>query len=276
MIKKKIKNFDIQTLSESGQIFRLNKISDNLFSLIIDGIYLEIKKIDDSNFLFSCSNDYFNTKLVHFFDLDTDYSFYKKLANKNDIFLQKCIKYGENIKILNQDPFEMLISFIISQRKSIKAIRTSIERLCKMCSKKHEIISEFTNKKIIYYPFPTENEILKCKNELLNTCGLGYRKEYILNACRLIKEKRIILNDLFSLQSNELIENLMKFKGVGIKVASCIALFAYHRFDICPIDVWIKRVIEQKYNGKIPTKYLPYIGIIQQYWFNYARLEKLK
>lgn len=276
MIKKTIKNFDILSIAESGQCFRLNKIGDNLFSLILDGNYIEIKKMDDSHFLFSCNEKYFNNHLVNYFDLNEDYSIYKRVINKDDIFLKKCIEYGKYLKILRQNNFETLISFIISQRKSIPAIRTSIERLCKACSKKKIIKPDFSSKIVEYFPFPKPIDIINCPNTKLNSCGLGYRKEYILDASKKIYNKKIDLNKLNKYSSNEIINELMNIKGVGIKVASCVALFSYHRFDICPIDVWINRVIEKKYNGIIPKKYLPYIGIIQQYWFNYARLEKLK
>ena len=188
-----------------------------------------------------------------------------KICDKNDKFIKKCISMSEGLRILKQDKFETIISFIISQRKSIKAIQTSIERLCRLAGEKIE------NKYGIFYAFPNAKNILKLKKEKLASCGLGYRGEYIVKFCEEFEKGFYDLESLENLSDDDLIKTLMNIKGVGIKVASCIALFAYHRFSVCPKDVWIKRVIEQKYAGEIPKNYEKYQGIIQQFWFNYAK-----
>ena len=275
-----LKDFNLQTIADSGQIFRfnrvdsckvktsdLNKKSKNDFptyELINKDKYLLIKDMGDNNFDFSCSKKEFGTYYTHYFDLDNDYNKYKRVALKDDTFLNECIKYGKGLKILNQDPFEMLISFIISQRKSIPAIKTSIERLSKACGKKMSI------KDKTYYAFPTAMEIIKNKSKLAS-CGLGYRLPYIVEASAQVMNHEIELDQYYKLSTEALREELLKIKGVGEKVASCIMLFAYHRIDICPKDVWINRVIDKKYNGKIPKQYERYQGIIQQYWFYYAK-----
>lgn len=268
-----IKNFDLKTIADSGQIFRFNKLTTNdendiSYELINKDKYLIIKKLGHDKFDFSCSKKEFNEFYINYFDLKTDYKKYKKIALNKDKFLKTCIEYGKNLKILNQDPFEMLISFIISQRKSIPAIKTSIERLSKVCGKK------MIYKNQTYFAFPTALEIVKNKNKL-SSCGLGYRLPYIVEASYKVMNKEIDLNRFYKLSNEDLKNELLQIKGVGEKVASCIMLFAYHRIDICPKDVWINRVIDKKYNGKIPTAYEKYQGIIQQYWFYYAKEHKI-
>lgn len=274
-----IRNFNLKTIADSGQIFRFNKIdsgsSDNkskkdysTYELINKDKYLLITDKGNNSFDFSCSKKEFDDYYTHYFDLDNDYNKYKKVALKWDVFLNDCINYGKGLKILNQDPFEMLISFVISQRKSIPAIKTSIERMSKICGKKIQY------KDKTYYAFPTPIEIVKNKSKLVS-CGLGYRLPYIVEAAERVMNHEIELDSFYKLSSEELKEELLKLKGVGEKVASCIMLFAYHRIDICPKDVWINRVIEKKYNGKIPKQYEKYQGIIQQYWFYYAKEHKV-
>lgn len=279
-----LKDFNLKTIADSGQIFRFNKI-DNIktksdvgskkpkndcpiYELINQDKYLLIKDLGSNKFDFSCTKKEFDEFYTHYFDLDNNYNKYKKVALAKDTFLKSCMDYGKGLKILNQDPFEMLISFIISQRKSIPAIKTSIERLSKACGKK----MQFKDK--TYYAFPTAMEIVKNKSKL-SSCGLGYRLSYILEASYKAMNHEIDLDSYYKLSIDELHDKLLSIKGVGEKVASCIMLFAYHRIDICPKDVWINRVIENKYNGSIPKQYEKYQGIIQQYWFYYAKDHKV-
>lgn len=271
-MKINIKNFNLQTIADSGQIFRFNKINndnDSLeYELINKNKYLIIKDLGKNNFDFSCTKKEFDEHYIHYFDLNTDYNKYKKIALKNDIFLKDCLEYGKGLKILNQDAFEMLISFIISQRKSIPAIKTAIEKISRVCGKK------MTFKDKTYYAFPTAEEIVKNKSKL-SSCGLGYRLPYILDASYKVVNHEVGLDYINNLSNDELKNALLSIKGVGEKVASCIMLFAYHRLDICPKDVWINRVIQKKYNGTIPKQYEKYQGIIQQYWFYYAKEHKI-
>ena len=265
---KKIKNLNLRTIANSGQCFRMYEISENEFDIYSTDKYLRVKVINNDTFDFACSSREF-VFYENYFDLKNNYEKYAKVCKKNDIFLKKCIGFSKGLRILNQDKFEMIISFIISQRKSVKAIQTSIERLCKLAGKK------IKNRNCAYYAFPTAKEILKLSKAKLLSCGMGYRTEYIIDFCRDYLAGKYDLEAYDELPDELLIEKLLSIKGVGIKVASCVALFAYHRMSICPIDVWINRVLEQKYNGKIPNCYKEYAGMIQQYWFNYTRINKL-
>lgn len=269
MIKKNIKNLNLSIISNSGQCFRMIEKEKNTFDILFNDKYVRVYYDGCDEFSFDCSDKFFDKYLYEYFDLETDYKKFIKICDRDDAFLNECISKSDGLRILRQDKFETIISFIISQRKSIEAIRTSIKRLCTLAGKKIE--SRYGT----FSAFPTAKEILNLSKQSIKSCGLGYREEYILKFCREYEMGFYDLDDFDKLTDDELIEELMKIKGVGIKVASCIALFAYHRFSICPRDVWIKRVIDEKYGGSIPKKYEKYQGIIQQYWFNYAKNYKL-
>lgn len=262
------KTFSIEKIADSGQIFRFYKIDDKTYDLFHVDKRLRIN-IEDKYYVLNCDKKTYDSIYKRYFDLvklNNSYSYIENILSKKDKFLKSCVLEGCGLRILNQDPYEMLISFIISQRKSIKAIQTSIEKLCKFCGKKKK--DKFGE----YYAFPNPVEILS-KSDKLASCSLGYREEYVIDACEKVISKEI---DLYSKKTQELSDEnltsyLMKVKGVGIKVASCVVLFAYHRFSICPIDVWIKRVLDKYYKGEIPAKYKEYAGLVQQYWFIYAK-----
>ena len=179
------KDFDLNKIADSGQCFRFNRIEDNLYQTIFQGKVLHIKDLGNGTYDFDCSKKEFEEIWKNYFDLDTDYANIRKSMQDNE-FLKECASFGEGIRILNQDKWEMLISFIISQRKSIPAIKTSIERLCEACGDK---IDE-TN-----YAFPTPIQIVSCKASKLEACGLGYRLPYIINAANMMYENPHILED---------------------------------------------------------------------------------
>ena len=264
---KKIKNFNLRTIANSGQCFRMYEVEEDVFNIFSTDKMLRVKVLNNNSFDFECSEKEYKF-YENYFDLKTNYQKYAKVCKSNDVFLKKCIEFSNGLRILNQDKFEMIISFIISQRKSVKAIQTSIERMCKLSGKK------IKNKYGEFYSFPNAKEILKLSKSKLMSCGMGYRTDYIIEFCKDYIAGKYDLEAMKKLPDEELLNTLLSIKGVGIKVASCVALFAYHRMSICPIDVWISRVLDKKYNGKIPKEYEKYAGMIQQYWFNYTRINK--
>lgn len=262
----------LKKISDSGQCFRFKELGDNSFLIISRDKYVIAKQDNDlSEIYLDCSKTDYNNLWSKYFDLDTNYKKIRGLVDKNDNFLKKASIYGQGIRILNQDKFEALISFIISQRKSIPAIKTSIEKLCKTSGK---IIGEYQGEKI--YSFPSPIDIFNTSVEKLNTCSLGYRLPYILKAVEEIVENPDILYDMDSLNDDELLDRLKSFYGVGSKIASCVMLFSFHRLDTFPIDVWIKRAILNEYDGEFPFhKYRKYNGVMQQYIFMYYRNNKI-
>ena len=265
---------DMKKIADSGQIFRFN-VYDDEFSLVAGDKLLFIKE-DKNGYILSCSEKEFNEFWLDYFDLSLDYGDFEKNIPETDVFLKDAAKYSYGIRILNQDKWEMLISFIISQRKSIPAIKSSIEKLAKVYGKKIDMkIPEFIKNidaDTEFYTFPTPKELANADIEALNACSLGYRSPYIEASAKAVYRKDIDLNAIDSLDDEELLKALMSLKGVGIKVANCVALFGYHRIAAFPIDVWIKRMIDEHYDGEFPLElYKGYVGVIQQYIFYYGR-----
>ena len=256
MFKLSSKYLDMRKIADSGQIFRFNKIADEGYDLIAADKHLRIKKLieneEANTYELDCSEKEYNEIWKEYFDMDTDYGIYTKNLDPEDEYLLKACEYSKGIRILKQDKWEMLISFIISQRKSIPAIKSSIEK--------------------DIYAFPKPEAILNADDTLLEACGLGYRLPYIRAAARAVLEEGVDLYNLDNLSDEELVDKLKEFKGVGVKVANCVLLFAYHRIGAFPIDVWVEKILNNHYNGNFPMeRYKGYAGVLQQYMFFYER-----
>ena len=271
-IIRTIRDFSIEEIAESGQAFRIVRANGGVWRVIASGRLLYLKDIGEERYELSCSDEEFDSFWRAYFDLDTDYELYRKAALPDDEYLQRAISCGRGIRMLRQEPWEILISFIISQRKSVPAIRTSVERLSERFGKRLDLSGRSSE---ACYAFPEPKALAEADTKELAACGLGYRVDYVRNAARLVADGIVDLRVLAELDTAELLEALMQLKGVGIKVASCVALFGYHRLDTLPVDVWMKRVIETVYNGELPEEYRQYAGVLQQYMFNYARLNKV-
>lgn len=259
--------FDIAKIAESGQCFRLTMNEDGTYGLIYKGMYLEISYLPDEGiYEFDCDETEYENVWKDYFDMSFDYAGIEKAVDSGDKFLMAAVRYGSGIRILRQDPWEMLVSFIISQRKSIPAIRTSIEKLCVLCG------DEIHTKRGIKYSFPSAEKVAKLSDSELLSCSLGYRSKYVAAAALAVTEGVIDLDKMAGFSDDELKAALLNLYGVGIKVAECIMLFAYHRLDSFPEDVWIKRAMMNEYPDGFPGKmYSGYAGIMQQYIFFYMR-----
>lgn len=259
---------DLDKTEKSGQCFRWIADGDGFmipaFGMLVrasqakGGINLEVvsssKKKTDPEKIRKLWSRYFDASL--------DYSGIRKMPDKKDKFLTAAAEGGEGIRIIYQEPFETLITFTISQRKSIPAIKTSVERICETVGRKIPGTD--------VYDFPTPDELKKLSSDELSACGLGYRAPYIHETAELFARGELDADYLNSLDDETLINTLMSLKGVGIKVANCTALFGFHRLDLFPIDVWIQRALDTYYGGTFPLeKYHPYNGIMQQYIFAY-------
>lgn len=275
MYSIKVKDFDIQQIADSGQCFRMNKVNNNTYSVIAFKKYVEIKQ-EKNTLIFSCSKEEYENTWKYYFDLQTNYG--ELISNSiiecpniiTDKFLLNAISYSSGIRILRQEFFEMLISFIISQRKSIPAIKSCIEKICKKYGNKLKGIG--FNGEVEYYTFPSCSELGKATTRELKECSLGYRAEYVYNAWKWYSNKyNNLLSERIKYYPNALNE-LMNIKGVGIKIANCICLFSLHQFEAIPIDIWIQRIIDEDYNGIKPNwMQSRYAGLLQQYVFYYVR-----
>ena len=264
MVELEIRQLDLAAIAQSGQCFRMSEIEQGV-QLVAKGKFLRVWDLGENRFRFDCSFEEYETVWRDYFDLNTDYQMYADCVLKRDRFLQRALEYGNGLRILNQEPFEMLISFIISQRKSIPAIRTAVEQLAKQFG------SPIETDIGTVWAFPTPRQLAQASEEQLLGCGLGYRAKYVMDAAQKTAAGILDLQALSAASDEVLLEQLQTVAGVGIKVASCTALFGYHRLKALPIDVWIQRVIEKVYNGNFPARYQKYAGVLQQYMFYYAR-----
>lgn len=259
-------SFDLQKIIDSGQCFRPFKLNDRTYRFIYQDSILDISPLTDNEYEISCSKDEWENIWSDYFDLDTCYNDILLSVPVNDTYMKRSADTAQGIRILKQDKWEMLISFIISQRKSIPAIRSAVEKICRLYGK----CISFRGDNI--YTFPTASEMKNATFEELSACGLGYRTGYILSAIEEANSGVLNLDKLSSLNNDDLDEALKSIKGVGNKVSNCVMLFAYHRVDRVPIDTWILKVINNEYNGSNPFPgYGKYAGIMQQYIFYSAR-----
>lgn len=267
-------DFNPDIIIESGQCFRPSKLGEDSWKFITGDKYLTLKKLDDSTYDVNSDEKEWDSIWRPYFDLDRDYRSIRK-SIKDDPYLEQASECGKGIRILKQDSWEMLISFIISQRKSIPSIRSCIEKLC---TKYGDVLGEQINNnkdKENIYAFPNAESILMAGESGLSDCSLGYRLPYLLDAAEKVSSGELDLNAIASLGDEELFESLKTVKGVGDKVSNCICLFAFARTGRAPVDVWIKRVIDEQYRGVNPfDKYGDSAGIMQQYVFYYAQNKK--
>ena len=252
MYTTQIDHMNLHQIANSGQCFRWQQINDNTYKIPAFGKELTITQ-DRNTFILSCDESEWNSLWKNYFDVDTDTD-YNEVENiimeSNDDFLKAAYQFGSGIRILRQDLWEMIISFIISQNNNIPRIRKSIEKLCDT----------------YYGKFPPP---LWLFNIDLSNMGLGYRTKYIENACEWIFTNYSFTGKLNISYSYDK-EQLMKIKGVGNKVANCICLFALHHLDAFPIDTHIKKIIDREYGGKLPKwANSKYAGLFQQYIFYY-------
>ncbi|MCR4672894.1 MAG: DNA-3-methyladenine glycosylase 2 family protein [Lachnospiraceae bacterium] len=259
-------DLDFEKIRDSGECFRVKRFEDDTFRFITGDKVLYIKENCPGEFEVSCSKDEWDSVWADYFDLGRNYSEIRNRLSGDDDYSQKAIDFSSGIRILKQDPWETLVSFIISQRKSIPSISSAIEKISACFGRKIE-----TEREVIY-TFPDASEFPAEGDERLASCSLGYRLPYVEKAAAEVRSGSLDLEALRSLNDKALLDRLMKLYGVGVKVANCVCLFAYGRTSMAPIDTWIARVIDSEYGGTDPfPQYGEYAGILQQYIFYYAR-----
>lgn len=263
-------NFNLKHIALSGQCFRMNEIEKDCYSLVAFDRYIELRQLEENKIQISCDQEEFEAVWRNYFDVSFDYkSVVNSLIQGEDEFLKNAATYGMGLRILRQDFFEMLITFIISQRKNIPAIKKSVELLCEKFGEK-KYSSSNSNK--VYYTFPTPMSLADADLTDLRATGLGYRDEYVKNTSRAIAEKKLDIEFLRQAGYEEAVNQLLNLSGVGIKVANCVALYGLHHIEAFPVDVWIDRIIKEIYKNEFNQQiYAGYAGVVQQYMFYYIR-----
>lgn len=260
----------LEKIADSGQCFRWNKLDEDKYRIIAFGDYLDIAQ-SGNKFELSCSEKEFEEIWYNYFDLDFDYGALINYVDENDKFLMDSMKFGDGMRILNQDIWETIISFIISQNNNIPRIKKGIESVCTRYGVQTQRLEQ-----IDAYMIPEFSDIEKAGGrDTLSELGLGYRDEYIYGICDYYDKNPEFISELKKLSYDNAMKYLMSFKGIGKKVANCICLFGLHKLDACPIDVWVKKIIDEEYSGVMPAWMThKYAGIYQQYAFYYKRSKK--
>lgn len=261
-----LKNFDLPQTLDCGQAFRWRCLEGEKWCGVANNHYLELENLyDDTIVLYNTTENEFNNFWKNYFDLERDYSKIIESISQNEI-LKTASEFGKGIRILNQEPWETLCSFIISQNNNIKRIKGIIESFCRLFGEK---IGD-------YYAFPTADVVRNLTLEDLAPIRSGFRAKYILDAAQKINAKEINLNALCDMAIDDARNELMKIKGVGPKVADCALLFSHKHIEAFPQDVWIKRAMQSLFGGELPKVAKEYAGIVQQYIFFYARENKIE
>ena len=280
-ILKKQNSFELKDIFECGQCFRWNEQEEGSYTGVIkDGIINVKKENEDIVFLGICNRD-IKEVIYEYFDLNKDYERIKEKLSNIDEYLKTSVEYGKGIRILNQDLWETIISFIISANNNIPRIKGIIERL----SKKYGNEIEWNGKK--YYTFPSCEQLKDVTVQEYRNLGLGFRDVRLYETTQMILNKEVDLEKLENNPNTQEVRNeLLKLSGVGPKVADCILLFSdLKRFDVFPIDVWVRRVMNDLYikepdetkvsKSKIEKiadeKFGKLKGLAQQYLFYWRR-----
>lgn len=272
--------FELQDIFECGQCFRWNKEGNGSYTGIFENNVLNVEKKENKIIFKGICEGEIKDICTKYFDLDRDYTKIRDELSKIDENLKISVEYGKGIRILNQDLWETIISFIISANNNIPRIKGIIERLSKKYGKK--IV--YNGKE--YYTFPSPEELKDATISDFRELGLGFRDVRLYETTKMILNKDVNLEEIKNMKTEEAREELLKLSGVGPKVADCILLFStLKRFDVFPIDVWVRRVMNDLYiqkedETKVSKKEIQKLadskfgnlqGLAQQYLFYWKR-----
>lgn len=260
---KGIKGFSLRDTLSCGQSFRWHEQEDKSFKGTAFGKTVTVRIEGDVFSLEGTTEEEFTSLWVRYFDLETDYMKIREELSLAHPVLSEAATFAPGIRILAQEPFEALISFIISQNNNIKRIEGIVERLCENFGEKNEQGG---------YSFPTAEKLSTLSEEELSVIRAGFRHRYILDAARKVCSGEVQLQRCRELPFEEAKRELMTIVGVGEKVADCVLLYGLHRTEAFPLDVWMKRAMKVLFPDVNPQSFGKYAGIAQQYIFHYSRL----
>ena len=272
----KIKNnFDLKSTITCGQIFRYEELDEGYIVILDDRV---IKLKEDKNYIYIESNNENNLKEVikDYFDLERNYEKIISDISKLDNKIKPALLYSKGLKMIHQSPFITIIEYIISQNNRVPSIKKALD----LISEKYGEKIVFNNKD--YYLFPSVEKLSELNILDFRECKVGFRDKYLYAIIKSIKEGKLNIDNIYNMTSEDALKYLMNFKGIGNKVASCILLFAYQKFDVYPIDTWVKKFMKDEYKIEGEEKireftkktYKEYSGIAIQYMFNYKRNNK--
>ncbi len=258
----KNKDFDLVDTFECGQCFRWNCNDAGVYTGVVRGNIIKISRKRNDTFEFECNDP---SIIEEYFDFKRDYSKIKENLAKIDPILNSAVERGRGIRILKQDTWEVIVSFIISANNNIPRIKKIVESLCANFGEKINAG---------YYSFPGPDVVAKLSVDELGVIKSGFRAKYILDAAKKVEKGTIDLKAPFEMSTADAREYLKQINGVGDKVADCILLFAYQKYDVFPKDVWTKRVLnelygvgEKEFDKFIKEHFGDLAGFAQQYLF---------
>jgi N-glycosylase/DNA lyase len=281
VILENIKNFELAHVFDCGQCFRWSRQGNGNYIGVAFGKVIEVEKRGNDLIIYNTNEKEFSEVWLDYFDLRRDYSSIKETLSE-DPLLKQSVEFGHGIRILQQDPFELVISFIISANNRIPMIKRAIDNISKRWGETIEY------KEKTYYTFPTVEQLSKASMEEIEACGVGFRAKYIADTVGKIYKsmteeykQEYDLNRIKAQNDDGCHEALQVFNGVGPKVADCIMLFSMGKYSAFPVDVWVKRAMQHFYLApevslkKIRDfgrdKFGELSGFAQQYFFYYAR-----
>lgn len=274
VVVKNVHNFELKDIFDCGQCFRWNREENGNYIGVAFGKVIEVERKEKDVVIYNINEEEFRNVWAEYFDLYRDYSEIKEELSK-DTLLKKSVDFGSGIRLLKQEPFEILLSFIISANNRIPMIKRCINRISKKAGKK----IEYSGRE--YYAFPTVERLHEFTEENFEECGAGFRAKYLKSTVDKIYSGEFNLNHIKSLNDDECHTELKKFMGVGPKVADCIMLFSMQKYSAFPVDTWVKKAMMKFYVApdvslkKIRDfgrdKFGNLSGFAQQYLFFYAR-----
>lgn len=257
-------DLNLQQIAESGQCFRWQELEPGVYGIPVGARYLVARQRADGLEL-SCSREEWENFWKGYLDAETDYGQIRRQADPEDSFLQRAMGYGRGIRLLRQELWEVIVSFLISQNNHIPRIKGCVERLCQSWGRFVPADCPGGG----FYAFPEAERLAALPPGALGDMGLGYRDRYLEAAARWFQ-------GLSPIQRRRLgWQELLAVPGIGVKVANCILLYGLHDLSVCPMDVWVKRIVQEVYQGQHPRWMdSPWAGVYQQYCFAYERFLK--
>ena len=259
IIIKNIECLNIALSLDCGQAFRWRSTSDNAWCGVVKNKYLKIEQKENNIIFYDTTEEDFNLIWKEYFDLERDYNSILNNYDEENL-ISACKKYN-GIRILKQDEWEAICSFIISANNNIPRIKGIIERLCE----------NFGERVAQSYTFPSPEKIAELEVSDLEIIRSGFRAKYILDAARKISTKEVDIEKIKNMSFEDAKRELLKIKGVGEKVAQCSLLYGFGRLEAFPQDVWVKRIVSELYPGGLPECIKGTEGIAQQYLFHWRR-----
>ncbi|MEE0857550.1 MAG: DNA-3-methyladenine glycosylase [Ruminococcus sp.] len=262
VLVKGVTDLDLAQTLDCGQSFRWTQQDDGSFSGVAFGRRVNVSLDGDRLFIRGASAEDFEKYWRGYFDLDLDYGSIRKSVAALHPVLSEAARYAPGIRILRQEPWEALCTFIISQNNNIKRIKGIVDRLCESFGE--DIGGGFA--------FTSAEALARLSPDDLAPLRAGFRNRYIIDAAQKVASGEVDLEACRTLEYEQARRELMKITGVGVKVADCTLLFGLHRIEAFPVDVWMKRALKTLFPGMTPADFGEYAGIAQQYIFHYSRM----